>query len=72
MMPLGVPRLGLGLGLVIKNQPASARDMGLLPGSGRFLEKEMATHSNILVGKILWTEGPGGLKSVGSQRVQHD
>ena len=57
---------------MIKNQPASARDMGLLPGSGRFLEKEMATHSNILVGKILWTEEPGGLESVGSQRVRHD
>ena len=57
---------------MIKNHPASARDMGLLSGSGRFLEKEMATHSNILVGKILWTEEPGGLQSAGSQRVRHD
>ena len=33
------------------------------------LEKEMATHSSILVWKILWTEEPGGLQSMGSPRV---
>ena len=32
------------------------------------LEKEMATHSSILAWKIPWTEGPGGLQSIGSQR----
>ena len=36
------------------------------------LEKEMATHSSILTRKILWTEEPGGLQSMGSQRVGHD
>ena len=36
------------------------------------LEKEMATHSNILVWEIPWTEEPGGLQSKGSQRVGHD
>ena len=36
------------------------------------LEKEMATHSNILAWKIPWTEEPGGLQSMGSQRVGHD
>ena len=36
------------------------------------LEKEMATHSSILVWKIPWTEEPGGLPSMGSQRVRHD
>ena len=36
------------------------------------LEKEMATHSSILAWRILWTEEPGGLQSVGSQRVRHD
>ena len=35
-------------------------------------EKEMATHSSILVWKIPWTEEPGGLPSMGSQRVRHD
>jgi len=32
----------------------------------------MATHSSILAWKILWTEEPGGLQSMGSQRVRHD
>ena len=36
------------------------------------LEKEMAIHSSILVWKIPWMEKPGGLQSVGSQRVRHD
>ena len=36
------------------------------------LEKEMATHSSILAWKIAWTEEPGGLQSMGSQRVRHD
>ena len=33
------------------------------------LEKEMTTHSNILAWRISWTEEPGGLQSMGSQRV---
>ena len=36
------------------------------------LEKEMATHSSILAWKISWTEEPGRLQSMGSQRVRHD
>ena len=36
------------------------------------LEKEMATHSSILAWKIPWTEEPGRLHSMGSQRVGHD
>ena len=35
------------------------------------LEEEMATHSNILAWEIPWTEEPGGLQSMGSQRVGH-
>ena len=35
------------------------------------LEEEMATHSSILAWKIPWTEEPGGLQSMGSQRVRH-
>ena len=34
------------------------------------LEKEMATHSSILAWEILWTEEPGGLQSMGSQKNQ--
>ena len=36
------------------------------------LEKEIATHSSTLAWKIPWTEEPGGLQSMGSQRVRHD
>ena len=36
------------------------------------LEKEMATHSSILAWRIPWTEEPGGLQSMGSQRFRHD
>ena len=36
------------------------------------LEKEMATHSSTLVWKIPWMEEPGGLQSMGSQRVAHN
>ena len=36
------------------------------------LEEEMATHSSILAWRIPWTEEPGGLQSMRSQRVGHD
>ena len=36
------------------------------------LEKEMATHASILAWRIPWTEEPGGLQSMGLQRVRHD
>ena len=36
------------------------------------LEKGMATHSSVLAWRIPWTEEPGGLQSMGSQRVEHD
>ena len=36
------------------------------------LEKEMTTHSSILAWELPWTEEPGRLQSMGSQRVRHD
>ena len=36
------------------------------------LEEKMATHSSILAWKIPWTEEPGGLQPIGSQRVRHN
>ena len=36
------------------------------------LQKEMATHSSTLAWKIPWTEEPGRIQSMGSQRVRHD
>ena len=50
---------------MVKNQAANAENVG-------DLEEEMATHSSTLAWEILWTEGPGGLQSMGSQRVEHD
>ena len=41
-------------------------------GWEELLEKEMATHSSILAWKIPWTEEPGRLQSIGSQRVGHN
>ena len=41
-------------------------------GQEDLLEKEMATHSSVLARKIPWTEEPGRLQSMGSQRIGHD
>ena len=46
--------------------------MDLIPGSGRSLEKEMATHFNILAWEFPWTEEPGRLESIGLQRIRQD
>ena len=43
--------------------------MSLILGQEDSLEKEMETHSSILAWEIPWTEEPGGLQSMGSQRV---
>ena len=52
---------------MVKNLLPNAGNMGSIPGSKDFLEKEMATHSSTLAWEIPWTEEPGGLQSVGSQ-----
>ena len=57
---------------MVKASAYNAGDLGLIPGSGRSLEKEMATHSNTLAWKMPWKEGPGGLQSMGSLRVGDD
>ena len=49
---------------MVKNLPAMGREDPL--------EKEMATHSSILAWRIPCTEEPGGLQSIGSQRVGHN
>ena len=62
--------------LVVKNPPATAGDtrgsgssprLGRSPGVGNG-----KSHPSILVGKIRWTEEPGGLQSMVPQRVRHD
>ena len=54
--------------LSVKNLPANSGDMGL----ENTLGEEMATHWSILAWEIPWTEEPGGLQSMGLQRVRHD
>ena len=60
---------------MVKKLPVNAgdlRDSGLIPGWEDLLEEGMATHSSVLAWRIPWTEEPGGLQSMGSQRVRHD
>ena len=54
-----------------KGSACNAGDAVSIPGSGRPLGKSMATHSSILAWEIAWSEEPGGLQSLGSQRVGH-
>ena len=60
--------MGFPGGSVVKNSSASAGNLGSVPGSGRSLEKEMATHSHFLAWEIPWTEKLGRLQSTGSQK----
>ena len=57
---------------MVKNPSASAGDGAQPLGQEDPLEEEMATHSSILAWEITWTEDPGGLQSMGSQRVRLD
>ena len=59
----------------MKKLPANAgdaEDSGSIPRWVDTLEKEMATHSSILAWRNSWIEEPGGLQSMGSQRVGDD
>ena len=64
--------MGFPGGTVVKNLPANIGDAVSILGQEDPLEGEMATHSSILAWKIPWTEEPGRLQSMGSQRVGHD
>ena len=57
---------------MVKNLPAMRESRVRSLGREDPLEKEMATHSSIVAWKIPWTEEPGRLQSIGSQRVGHD
>ena len=56
----------------LKRLPAMWETWVQLLGQEDPLEKEMATHSSILAWRIPWTEEPGRLQSMGSERVRHD
>ena len=64
--------MGFPSGSVVKNPPAVQETWVQSLGQEELLEKEMAAHSSILAWGIPWTEEPGGLQSVGLQRVGHD
>ena len=60
---------------MVKNLAASAADIrngGLIPGSGRSPREGVATRSSVFAWEISWTEEPGGLQSMGPQRVGHN
>ena len=59
-------------GSVVKNLPAKQEMQVQSLGWEDPLEEEMATHPSILAWRIPWTEEPGRLWSMGSQRVRHD
>ena len=56
----------------VKNLPMMQKTRVQFLGCENPLGKEMATYSSILAWKKSWTEKPGGLQSMGSQRVGHD
>ena len=58
--------------LMLKNLPAMQETWLLSLGQKDTLEEGMAAYSSILAWRIPWTEKPGGLQSLGSQRVGHD
>ena len=57
---------------MVKRLPAMQETWVRSLGREDPLKKEMATHSSILAWKILWSEEPGSLQSMGLQRVGHD
>ena len=62
-------------GTVVTNLPGNARDMrdvGSIPGLGRSPGEGNGSHCSILALKSVWTEEPGRLQSVCSQRVRHN
>ena len=57
---------------MVKNLPAVQESRVPTLGPEDPLEEGMATHSSILAWRIPWTEEPGGLQTIGSQRARHD
>ena len=62
---------GLSYGSDGKDSACIAQDSGSIPGLEDPLEKEVASHSSILAWRISWTEEPGGVQSMGLQRIGH-
>ena len=69
--PCDINAVGFPCGSVVKNLPAMQEMWVQSLGWEDSLEEGMATHSSILAWRIPWTEEPGGLQSMGFQRVGH-
>ena len=63
---------GLLGGSECKESACNVGDLGSVPGLVRSPGEGKATHSSVLAWRIPWTEEPGGLQSMGLQRVSHD
>ena len=73
VLAAGVGIMGLSLVVkTVKNRPAMQETQVRSLGQEDPLEEGMATHSSIPAWRIPWTEEPGGLQSLGSQRVRHN
>ena len=72
MTSLTCPLMGFPRGSAVKNLPAMQNTQVRSLGQEDLLEEGMATHSCIVAWRIPWTEEPGGLQSMGSQRVGHN
>ena len=66
------PSLASLVARFVKSWPAMQETQVRSLGGEDPLEEEMETHSSILAWRIPWTEEPGGLQSMGSQRAGHD
>ena len=67
--------MGFPVGSVVKNPPAMQEIQEMLVqslGQEDPLEESRATHSSILAWRIPWAEDPGGLESIGSQRIEDE
>ena len=56
---------------MVQSLPASAGDVGSVPGLDNPLGKKITTHSSGLAWRIPWIQEPGGLQSMGHKRVRH-
>ena len=64
--------MGFPVAQIVRNLPAMLETWVWSLGQEDPLEKGMATHASILAWRIPWAEEPGGLQSIGLQRVRHD
>ena len=71
-IPLGLQERVSLVAQIVKNLSAMWETQVPSLSQEDLLEKEMTTHSSILTWRISWTQEPGGLQSMGSQRVRHN